>query len=97
MSAQPLAADNEALTQSLVRLKAQMQQQSERRATAERQLSDERATMQSIKTQHLHLQSALMVSAVPEGLLLLTTASATHRDVALHPACMAEDMERCIL
>jgi len=97
VSAQALAADNKTLTQSLVQLKAQMQQQSEMRATAERQLSDERATVQSMKTQHLHMQSALTVSAVPGGLLLLTIASAAQWDVALHPICMAEDMEGCIL
>lgn len=64
MSAQALAADNKTLTESLVQLKAQMQQQSEMRAAAERQLSVERATVLSIKTQHLHMQSALTVSAV---------------------------------
>ena len=70
VSAQALAADNKTVTQSLVQLKAQMQQQSEMRAAAERQLSDVHASVQSMKTQHLHMQSALTVSAVPGGLLL---------------------------
>ncbi|DBB03537.1 TPA: hypothetical protein ACH3X3_010879 [Trebouxia sp. C0006] len=46
-----------------------MQQQSEMRAAAERQLSDEHAGVQSMKTQHLHMQSALTDAAAGKAAL----------------------------